>query len=77
MVDCVECGRKLGYLKGYRHPTMGNKYLLCSHCYDVVDESVAKWREVVLPYNEFFNNATPKNGHQFHLINAPKQLTHG
>ena len=48
MVKCEECGKKLSILRGYRHPTMGKKYLLCSSCFDTVEASVDKWREFVL-----------------------------
>jgi hypothetical protein len=45
---CEECGRKLGFVKGYKHPTLGRGHCLCSPCFDQVSESVAKWREFVL-----------------------------
>lgn len=48
MVKCKECGKKLGILEGYRHPTLGKDYHLCSPCFDQVSESVAKWGEFVL-----------------------------
>ena len=47
MIECEECGTKLGILEGYRHPTMGKKHLLCSPCFDQISESVAKWGEFV------------------------------
>ena len=47
MVECMECGKKLGVLEGYGHPVMGRKHLLCSPCFDQVSDSVAKWREFV------------------------------
>ena len=77
MVVCVECGRKLGLLKGYQHPTMGKNYFLCTHCYDVVDESVKKWRTVVLTYSDFFSNSTPGNSHHFHFSYVQKKFPHG
>jgi len=58
MKKCEECGQELKFYEGYRHPTLGKDFLLCSHCFDIVDESVAKWREFVYPYVFFF-----KNGH--------------
>jgi hypothetical protein len=45
-------------LEGYRHPTMGKDYLLCSHCFDTVFESVEKYRQFVSPYMGFFNKET-------------------
>jgi len=56
MKECEECGKKLGILKGYKHPTMGKKHLLCSPCYNQVSDSVEKWRAFVLS-NSF--NTTP------------------
>jgi hypothetical protein len=56
MKKCEECGKKLGILKGYIHPTMGKKHHLCSPCYNQVSYSVEKWREFVLS-NSF--KATP------------------
>ncbi len=61
MKICEECGKKLGFFKGYRHLTLGKDFLLCSGCFDKVDESVAKWREFVLSYTKFFNNGSFKN----------------
>ena len=53
MVECEECGKKLGILEGYQHPTLGRKHLVCSPCFEQVEESVAKWREFVV--NNSFN----------------------
>jgi hypothetical protein len=47
MKECEECGKRLGILQGYQHPTMGKKHLLCSPCYDQVSASVEKWGEFV------------------------------
>ena len=62
MIECNECGKKLGVLEGYRHPALGKKHLLCSVCFDQVSESVENWREFVLPYVGFFNNGSSNNG---------------
>ena len=48
MKECEECGKKLGILKGYQHPTLGKKHLLCSPCFDKVSESVENWQKFVL-----------------------------
>ena len=61
MKECVECGKKLGFIEGYRHPTKGKDYLLCSNCFDVVTESVEKWREFILPYEDFFKKKSPSS----------------
>jgi hypothetical protein len=55
MKECMECGKSLGIMEGYRHPTMGKDNLLCSKCFDTVFESVEKYREFVSPYIGFFN----------------------
>ena len=53
MTQCEECGKKLGIFEGYQHPTMGKKHLVCSPCFEQVEESVSKWREFVI--NNSFN----------------------
>jgi hypothetical protein len=58
MKECMECGKNLGIMEGYRHPTMGNNNLLCSKCFDTVFESVEKYRQFVSPYIGFFNKET-------------------
>jgi hypothetical protein len=55
MKECVECKNKLGITEGYRHPTLGKDYLLCSNCFYTVFQSVERWRQFILPYNVFFN----------------------
>jgi len=48
MKVCEECGKKLRLLKGYRHPTLGKGFNLCSMCFDQVSESVNRWKTFVL-----------------------------
>jgi len=48
MKECEECGKKLRTFEGYQHPTLGKKHLVCSPCFEQVEESVAKWREFVI-----------------------------
>jgi hypothetical protein len=48
MEKCEECGKNLGFLEGYRHPTLGKKHHLCGPCFNQVSESVARWGEFVL-----------------------------
>jgi hypothetical protein len=55
MKACVECGKNLGIIEGYRHPTMGKDNLLCSKCFDTVFESVEKYRGFISPYIGFFD----------------------
>jgi hypothetical protein len=48
MIKCNECRKKLGFFEGYRHPTLGKENLLCSPCFDKVQQSVDQWREFIL-----------------------------
>ena len=60
MGNCSECGKKLGILEGYRHPTMGKHHHLCSPCFDYISESVAAWGEFVRSHS-FNLNHSEKN----------------
>ncbi len=48
MKNCNECGKKLKMLDGYKHPIKGKKYLVCSPCFDMVEEEVARNRQQIL-----------------------------
>jgi hypothetical protein len=81
MKKCNECGKRLGFLRGFCHPVKGKNFLLCSTCFDSVYESVLKWREAHVPYVDFFKNnrsektlATNKN---FEITKIPGQLIQG
>ena len=69
MKRCEECGKKLGILGGYQHPTFGKKHLLCNSCFDLVSDSVTKWREFVLS-NSFVQNSNKSN---FELYGKKRQ----
>ena len=58
MKECIDCGKKLGIVEGYCHPTKGKDYVLCSNCFDTVSASVEKYREFISQYNGFFNKET-------------------
>jgi hypothetical protein len=58
MVECVECGKRLGFFEGYYHPTLGKKSLVCGLCFVQVEESVARWRDFIL--SNSFNPETAK-----------------
>ena len=45
MVECEECGKKLGIIEGYNHPALGRRFLVCGNCFVKVDESMKKWRD--------------------------------
>ena len=49
---CIECGKKLNLFEGYRHPTLGNDYLLCYECFVKVMVSVQRWGRFIL-WNSF------------------------
>lgn len=74
MVKCEECGKKLGFFEGYRHPTMGRSHFICSNCFDSVHESVVKWREANLPYVGFFNNRSSNKSFQLNFKNRISDL---
>jgi hypothetical protein len=72
MKRCYECRKKLSVLEGYRHPVLGKDSLLCSNCFDTVHDSVANWREAVLPYVGFFNNNSSNENYH---IDMKKMIT--
>jgi hypothetical protein len=64
MKKCEECGRELNFYEGYRHPTLGKDFLLCSPCFDIVDENLAIWKEFVSTHIDLFNNGHSKTDYQ-------------
>ena len=58
MVECEECGRKLGILEGYRHPALGTRFLVCGKCFVKVDEDMQRWSKFCLL--DSFNAESPK-----------------
>ena len=55
MKKCVDRGKNLGIMEGYRHSTLGKEHLLCSKCFNIVIESVENYRGFITPYIGFFN----------------------
>ena len=49
---CYNCGKRLGVLDGYCHPTLGKGILLCWGCYESVWDSVVRW-ERFIAWNSF------------------------
>jgi len=45
MINCNECDKKLGILKGYHHPALGKRFLICGKCYTKVEEDMERWRK--------------------------------
>lgn len=74
MVKCEECGKKLGILEGYRHPTMGKKHLLCGSCHDSVCDSIKKYQEFLSPYADFFKTKSPTPSYQEMLTNLKNNI---
>ena len=46
--ECINCGKKLAVLEGYRHPTLGKNAYLCWDCYQKVWESVVRWERFIV-----------------------------
>ena len=38
MKKCTECGKELSLLEGHHNPSFGKRWLLCSNCYDKIEE---------------------------------------
>jgi hypothetical protein len=74
MKACVECGKNLGILEGYRHPIMGKDNLICSHCFDTVFERVEKYREFITPYVGFFNKKSSTTNSIKHMHSRVSNL---
>lgn len=36
-IQCAECGKKLGFFKGYHHSKLDKKWILCNECYDKIE----------------------------------------
>jgi hypothetical protein len=45
---CFECGQELKFWKSYHHPTLGDKSFVCSKCFDIIAESMEKYRNFIL-----------------------------
>jgi hypothetical protein len=43
MIECTECGKKLGILTGYRHPALGTRFLVCGNCFNKVNGDMQRW----------------------------------
>jgi len=63
---CIECGKSLSVLEGYRHPTMGVHCLICRSCFEKVETSVERWGRFVL-----WNSFNPESPDPTYLDNFP------
>lgn len=72
-VDCNECDKKLGILKGYSHPALGKRFLVCGKCYIKVEEDMIRWSKFCR--SDLFNVDSPKSNIKEawnkHLSNNP------
>ncbi len=48
MGNCSECGKKIGFLGGYLHPIRGEKYLVCSDCFNKIDKSIGFYQKCIV-----------------------------
>jgi len=44
---CAECGKKLGFLKRYRHPIKGRKKCVCGDCWDRIEKSEREYNKLI------------------------------
>ena len=72
MKNCYECGKELKFWEGYSHPVLGKKELVCSKCFDILEESMEKYRDFILSNLEqgieikIDNNSIIKFKHMMH-----------
>ena len=79
MSVCVECGKQLDIFRGYRHPTLGKKNLVCSLCFDTVQHSLNQWMEFILSNSFNQGPSRPLSRNQanspFNKISRDSQMT--
>ena len=56
MRNCSECGRKLRFWEGYRHPVQGKNYLVCSCCFNFIDKGVEIYRKCLYEGRQNYKN---------------------
>ena len=76
MSKCVECGKNLGFLKGFSHPTLGKNNYLCSSCFDTVFESVEEYKSFISPYIGFLKVEASNNSNRLNITDISEQFTH-
>lgn len=45
MSNCNECGKKLRFWEGYKHPILGKKYFVCRDCFERLYKSLEFYNE--------------------------------
>jgi len=58
MLKCYECGKELRFWEGYHHPTLGFNIVVCGKCFEILEESMEKYRKFII--NEFKNERQSK-----------------
>ena len=48
MKYCYECGKKVSFFNSYYHPAIGEKAIVCSKCFDRIEESMEKYCDFIL-----------------------------
>ena len=73
---CVECGKTLSLIEGYRHPTLGAHHLVCKECFKKVENSVERWGRFVL-WNSFNpESPNPRSMDNFPFVHEDKMIRH-
>jgi hypothetical protein len=72
MVYCEECNKKLGILRGYRHPVLGTRFLVCGKCYEVY-EDMERWSTFCLSdsFNAESSNFDIRSAWNTNISNDP------
>jgi DNA-binding Lrp family transcriptional regulator len=50
MIKCSECGKDLDILEEYRHPVEGRKKIVCSTCWNKIDDSESRYTNFILDH---------------------------
>ena len=58
MTDCEECDKKIDIMDGYRHPALGDRFLVCGKCFDKIDDAMERWYTFSL--SDSFNRESSK-----------------
>jgi hypothetical protein len=69
---CYECGKKIRIWNSYHHPSLGKKIFVCSKCYDLIEESMEKYRDFIL--KEFNDKKKKKKINKYSYKIKKKQL---
>jgi len=48
MRNCCECGKKLRFFQGYKHPVLGKKNLVCFDCFNYINKSMEFYKNCLL-----------------------------